>query len=320
MKRILFLTLVLMSSALVQAQDCYEPLLNKGIAEYNAGNYETAKKKWTGALDCPDLTNAQRQILNDWIAKVQNMPTPAVYTPPAYTFQETVRQGNDPEMIFVKGGTFKMTDKYIVTLDSYYIGKYEVTQKQWREIMDTNPSEFKNCDECPVENVSFEDIQAFLFKLNIKTGKKYYLPTEAQWEFAARGGNQSKGYIYAGISSTSLLYRYMNFCDKSCKYSWAYKEQNDGHINTAPVGQLLPNELDIFDMSGNVWEWCSDYWSDSYPKGSVTNPKGSTSESSHVLRGGSWYSFEFDCRISNRFKGTSSSHFNYIGFRVARHD
>ncbi|HPE35333.1 MAG TPA: SUMF1/EgtB/PvdO family nonheme iron enzyme, partial [Bacteroidales bacterium] len=227
-------------------------------------------------------------------------------------FTETVANLN-LEMVFVKGGTFTMgctseqesdcnndeKPSHQVTISDFYIGKYEVTQKQWREIMGDNPSYFKNCDNCPVEQVSWNDIQKFIEKLNQRTGKYFRLPTEAEWEFAARGGRQSRGFKYAGSNNIGEVAEY------------------DGNNNksTKPVGGRKANELGIYDMSGNVWEWCSD-WYGSYSSGSQINPQGPSSGSSRVLRGGGWLDGAQDCRVSYRNGGTPDSHAGY-GFRLA---
>jgi len=198
------------------------------------------------------------------------------------------------EMVHVQGGTFMMgctaeqgsdcfSDEkpaHQVTVSSFNIGKYEVTQAQWKAVMGNNPSYFKG-DNLPVENVSWDDVQEFISKLNAKTGKKYRLPTEAEWEFAARGGNSSKGYMYSGSNTLSNV---------------AWYEDNSGE-KTHPVGSKQPNELGIYDMSGNVYEWCSD-WYGVYTSAAQTNPKGASSGSYRVLRGGSWYNTAVFCRVA----------------------
>ena len=217
------------------------------------------------------------------------------------------------EMIFVKGGTFTMgataeqgsdafdfeKPTHSVTVSDFYIGKYEVTQAQWRAVMGSNPSCFKG-DNLPVENVSWNDVQEFITKLNAQTGKKYRLPTEAEWEYAARGGNQSKGYKYSGSNSISNI---------------AWYDANSNKM-THIVGQKSPNELGIYDMSGNVWEWCQD-WYGSYSSSSQTNPTGPSSGSYRVLRGGCWYTFAGICRVSNLTYYNPDYRSRCYGFRLA---
>ena len=216
------------------------------------------------------------------------------------------------DMAYVKGGTFTMgataeqgSDAYdwekpthSVTVSDFYIGKYEVTQAQWKAVMGSNPSRWKG-DNLPVENVSWNDIQEFIQKLNAQTGKKFRLPTEAEWEYAARGGNQSKGYKYSGSNSIGDV-------------AWYYDNSSS---KTHPVGQKTPNELGIYDMSGNVWEWCGD-WYGSYSSSSQTNPTGPSSGSFRVLRGGSWSYIAGSCRVSRRSYDPDYRSDNY-GFRLA---
>ena len=221
----------------------------------------------------------------------------------AYT--ETVN-GLNLKMILVEGGKFSMGSKigdsdekpvHNVTLDSYYIGETEITQAQWRAIMGSNPSGYTG-DNRPVEMVSWEDAQKFCKKLSELTGKKYVLPTEAQWEYAARGGNKSKGYTYSGS----------NNIDEVAKHA----PSSSGHSN---VKSKKPNELGIYDMSGNVWEWCSD-WYGSYSSSAQTNPQGPTSGIYRVLRGGSWNDYSSGCRVVSRdYYRPSFRGYNY-GFRV----
>lgn len=226
-------------------------------------------------------------------------------------FTEKV-SGVEIEMIYVKGGTFRMgateeqgDDAYgdekpvhSVTLSDYYIGKFEVTQGLWKAIMDNNnPSKFQNGDDYPVEKVCWDDIQTFLTKLNELTGKKYALPTEAQWEYAARGGVKSRGYKYSGSNTIDDVAWY------------------DDNYSTHPVGTKLPNELGIYDMSGNVWEWCSD-WYGSYSSESQSNPTGPSTGSGRVLRGGSWFNNARYCRVSNRGHYNPSTRSGDYGFRV----
>ena len=219
----------------------------------------------------------------------------------------------DSDMEKVSGGTFSMgatseqgsdagyneSPTHSVTLSDYYIGKYEVTQALWQSIMGGNPSYFKG-DNLPVENVSWNDCQTFITKLNQLTGLKFRLPTEAEWEYAARGGNKSKGYKYAGSNTIGQVAWY----------------NGNSSSKTHPVGQKLPNELGIYDMSGNVWEWCQDWYGD-YNSSSQTNPTGPSSGSYRVARGGGCYNDATGCRVSGRDGGYPTDALNYLGFRLA---
>ena len=186
-----------------------------------------------------------------------------------------------------------------VTVSSFQMGKYEVTQAQWRAVMGSNPSNFSGCDNCPVDDVRWNDVQDFIRKLNVKTGKNYRLPTEAEWEFAARGGNKSKGYKYGGGNNLSNV-------------GWYY--DNSGS-KTHAVGQKQANELGIYDMSGNVWEWCGDWYGD-YSSSSQANPKGPSYGSNRVLRGGSWYYDAGYCQVSHRGNRNPGNRASHNGFRL----
>ena len=215
-------------------------------------------------------------------------------------------------MVYVSGGTFTMgatseqgsdaeSDEkptHSVTVSGFYICKYEVTQALWEAVMGSNPSDWKG-DNLPVENVSWEDCQTFIRKLNALTGKNFRLPTEAEWEFAARGGNNSRGYKYAGSNIIGDV-------------AWYW---NNGSEKTHVVGTKSPNELGIYDMSGNVWEWCQD-WKGSYSSASQTNPTGPSSGSNRVMRGGCWYYIAGYCRSSDRDGGTPDRRYDISGFRL----
>ncbi len=218
------------------------------------------------------------------------------------------------EMIAVKGGTFTMggtseqgsdaegdeRPTHSVTLSDYYIGKFEVTQKLWKAVMGNDPSYFKG-NNLPVEQVSWNDVQEFVRKLNQKTGANFRLPTEAEWEYAARGGNKSREYKYSGGSNINDV-------------AWYTSTTNDS--GTKPVGTKSPNELGIYDMSGNVYEWCQDWYGD-YSSGSQTNPTGPSSGSRRVLRGGGWYNSAWSCRVSYRDDINPDRRDNFNGFRLA---
>ncbi len=212
------------------------------------------------------------------------------------------------EMVYVEGGTFQMGSNdgeadekpvHSVTLNTFYIGKYEVTQKQWQDVMGSNPSGFTGCNNCPVENVSWNDIQDFIRRINAKTGSNYRLPTEAEWEYAARGGNKSRGYKYSGSHDIDAV---------------AWNDGNSGS-KTHAVGQKQANELGIYDMSGNVWEWCSDRFG-GYSSYSQNNPQGPSSGSYRVYRGGGWGSYAQFCRASLRLSFSPGGRGGNLGFRL----
>ena len=186
-----------------------------------------------------------------------------------------------------------------VTLSSYYIGETEVTQELWQTVMGSNPSYFKGFHR-PVEEVSWEDCQEFIRRLNQKTGRNFRLPTEAEWEYAARGGRKSNGSKYVGGSSMDDVAWY------------------DGNSNsqTHDVGQKRPNELGLYDMAGNVWEWCQDWYGD-YSSSAQTNPKGPSSGSGRVDRGGGWDYYAGGCRVSDRGCYNPSNRINDLGLRLA---
>ncbi len=221
------------------------------------------------------------------------------------------------DLVAVEGGSFMMGSpnteanrhdneyQHHVTLSSFYISKYQVTQAQWEAVMGilttlSNPSHFKG-DNLPVESVSWDDIQVFVTKLNQKTGKNFRLPTEAEWEYAARGGNKSQGYIYAGSNNLNEVAWY----------------RDNSNRKTYPVGRKKPNELGIYDMSGNIWEWCQDWYDEDYYKNSPTNnPTGPTSGSNRVLRSCSWYDNAAYCRVANRDCCSPDYRFHDYGFRL----
>ena len=226
------------------------------------------------------------------------------------------------KMVVVQGGTFTMgataeQDSYAesnelpthqVTLSSYSIGQTEVTQELWQAVMGSNPSYFQASTDAnygtnlqrPVEQVSWNDCQTFITKLNQMTGKNFRLPTEAEWEYAARGGNRSQGYKYAGSNAVGGVAWYI---------------ENSGRT-THPVATKAPNELGLYDMSGNVQEWCQD-WYGSYSGDAQTNPSGPASGSHRVYRGGNWDCFFMYCLVPFRCHYTPSYTYDGLGLRLA---
>jgi len=218
----------------------------------------------------------------------------------------------EPEMVFVKGGCFEMGDTFDegeddespvhqICVNDFYIGKYEVTQTEWSEIIETR-SDVNDSDNYPVENVSWEDVHNYIIKLNKKTGKKYRLPTEAEWEYAARSGGEKERW--AGTSDEPELK----------DYAW-YEDNSDRMAH--PVGQKKPNRLGIHDMCGNVWEWVFDnYDGQYYGSGPKNNPNGPLNGFFRVLRGGSWLNAPMDVRAADRGRCIPMDWFQNEGFRL----
>ena len=220
------------------------------------------------------------------------------------------------KMVSVGGGTFTMgataeqgtnyplSDEYPihdVTLSHFWIGQTEVTEALWTAVMGSNPSIKVLGDNYPVDNVTWEDCQTFIGKLNELTGEKFRLPTEAEWEFAARGGTLSKGYMFSGSNTGSDV-------------TW-YAYSSSKHV----VATKAANELGLYDMSGNINEWCNDwYYSKYYSYSPINNPAGPPSGEYRVYRGGSWGSSLGYCRVSTRSYYTPTTSNKYLGLRLAR--
>ena len=292
-------------SNLSAQRGCCDNNYNAGNKALIAKNYSEAIRFFTQGIGCGDKCNYDfaaliKQVKNGGktagMAKIKPKPessTPSVSTPFVA-----------PQMVKVDGGTFQMgsdaqSDEkplHSVTVSDFYIGKYEVTQAEWQSIMGKNPSVFKGTN-LPVENVSWNDVQDFLQKINAKTSKKYRLPTEAEWEFAARGGNKSNGYIYSGSNDIESI-------------AWYSKNSNN---KTHDVGQRSANELGIYDMSGNVWEWCQDLYR-RYPN---SNDISYYDMFSRVFRGGVWNLNFGACRSTFRRDNMSVNPSNDLGFRLA---
>lgn len=226
--------------------------------------------------------------------------------------------GVEFKMIAVKGGKFQMGEEskwyefgkdnriHSVTLSDYYIGETLVTQELWKAVMGINPSNFKDGENLPVDSVNYNDCVKFVEKLNsllsgqLPNGRKFRLPTEAEWEFAARGGNRSNGFLYAGSNNADDV---------------AWYGANSASV-THPVKQKHANELGLYDMSGNVWEWCNDWYED-YEELAQKNPQGPSYGSNRVLRGGSWYDFELGCRVAFRYASSPDYREFHNGLRLA---
>ena len=266
----------------------------------------TAVKAGTATITVTDTENNQTATVE---VTVKEEETPYI---PVKT-ETFVVNGVSFTMVGVEGGSFMMGSpdddseadssekpSHQVTLSSFAIGETEVTQALWQAVMGSNPSPFEDDINCPVEMVNWEDCQTFISKLNSLTGRQFHLPTEAQWEYAARGGNKSLGYKYSGSNDIGSV------------AWWGNNSGNLLHI----VKTKAPNELGIYDMSGNVCEWCSD-WYGSYSSESQTNPTGPSSGRGRVVRGGFSSSGTNLCRSTCRGSGGPSDHNSQYGLRLA---
>ncbi|MDR0307819.1 MAG: formylglycine-generating enzyme family protein [Chitinispirillales bacterium] len=260
------------------------------------------------------------------------------------------------KMVFVEGGTFVMgagddeqaegysidneKPAHSVTVDDFYIGKYLITQKEWQKVMGINITAHRDKvapevllrgvgDDNPMYFVTWDNIQEFISKLNSMTGKIYRLLTEAEWEYAARGGIKSKKYKYAGNDNIDDVAWYnvnsgvgnLNGDKWTYEYTMSYPEQYNELLgcnksSTHPVGSKKPNELGIYDMSGNVFEWVSD-WSGNYNPSPQINPTGAPSGTLGIIRGGSWANHKTHCRLSSRYFFLPTVPYATIGFRLA---
>ncbi len=267
-----------------------------------------------------DATKPGRNLTLFWHPQIEGLPNGN------WQFTIAAKSWN---FILVEGGTFRMGSNdgnsdekpiHEVAISSFWLSKYQVTQKEWQEVMGSNPSRFKG-NNLPVEQISWHDAIEYCNKRSIKEGLTpcysgsgnnvtcnwnadgYRLPTEAEWEYAARGGNKSKGYKYSGSNRLGDV---------------AWYDSNSGS-KTHPVGQKSPNELGIYDMSGNVWEWCWDWYDSSYyNKSPKRDPRGATSGQYRLLRGGSWLFNVINCRVAYRSYYTPTNRYRSIGFRVSR--
>lgn len=230
-----------------------------------------------------------------------------------------------PQMVVIPPGNFKMgsndgnaNEKPVHQVNikqAFAVGRTEVTQGQWKLIMGNNPSKFKKCgDACPVEQVSWDDAQKFIQKLNSMTGKQYRLPTEAEWEYAARAGSTT-AYPWGDQAS----HEYANYGKDECCGGMA--QGRDKWVNTSPVGSFPPNAFGLYDMTGNVWEWTDDGYHDSYvgaPTDGGTWPSYGGNSQNRVLRGGSWYYFAQYSQVTFRTHSDPAFRGNSFGFRIAQ--
>lgn len=273
----------------------------------------TLMKESVGAGIVNQQQSENQQSSNTYVASSSNNSSgsPSVASG-SNAISIPVKDGISIEMVKVEAGTFmmgatsEMKDPYdwekpvhqVTLTNDYYMGKYEVTQALWQAVMGNNPSHFKG-ENLPVETVNWNECQEFISKLNSMTGRKFRLPTEAEWEYAARGGKKSRGYQYSGSNSISDV---------------AWYDGNSGS-KTHPVGTKQANELGIYDMSGNVYEWCSDRYG-FYSSSSQTNPTGAYFMSRRVGRGGCWDCNAWYCRSSFRNGSTPDSRDSGLGLRL----
>ena len=266
---------------------------------------------WPGALEDLDLEAMEAQIKQLEEEEKQQKAVEAKRKAEQEAQRPSRPHALAGEMVKIPGGTFQMGSNdgddderpvHRVSIPAFEMGKYEVTQQQWREVMGSNPSVIKNCDTCPVENVSWDDVQAFLKALNQKIGGNYRLPSEAEWEYACRGGGRQQKYCGGNNNPESL----------------AWYDANSGY-KTHPVGQKQPNALGLYDMSGNLREWVEDCWNGSY-SGAPADGSAWTRGDCHsrVNRGGSWYNHPVRLRSANRFRHKPDNRDDLQGFRLAQ--
>ena len=291
---------------------------------FSAEGYETTTQSVT--VTAGKMATCSATLKKKQAQQPAQQPTPSTTPSTSSASSQTfTANGVSFKMIRVEGGTFTMgatseqgsdadSDEkpaHQVTLSSYYIGETEVTQALWQAVMGSTVSQQRDKankewplrgvgTNYPMYYISWDECQEFVRKLNSLTGQSFRLPTEAQWEFAARGGNKSQGYKYSGSNTLGNV---------------AWYTDNSGS-ETHPVKTKSPNELGIYDMSGNVWEWCQD-WYGSYSSSSQTNPTGASSGSYRVSRGGGWNGDAGNCRVSLRFNFSPGHRNFYLGLRLA---
>lgn len=293
------------------SQPAAEPMVESKTEVIGEGKKST--KKWWIIAACVAVAAVVGIVCAKFLSVGEDMEQKTESAPQLGSQTFTVN-GVKFTMVPVEGGTFTMGatseqgsdalegeyPAHQVTLSDYYIGQTEVTQALWKAVMGSNPSDSKG-DNLPVEQVSWDDCQVFIQKLNQLTGKQFRLPTESEWEYAARGGRKSRGYKYAGGNDIGLV---------------AWYDGNSGN-ETHTVATKQANELGVYDMSGNVEEWCSDYWYDGYQSSSQSDPQGPSSGSARVGRGGSFFFNARYCRVSNREYYTPDFRTFDLGLRLS---
>lgn len=309
---------ILVSSLLFYKPFCERRCVGYSVRPVSPQSMKTTRSTTSSASSSPSTTN--------------NPSTSSTTTSYSLSKQTFTVNGVSFTMVRVEGGTFTMgaTEEQVshlwdkekpahqVTLSTFSIGETEVSQELWEAVMESTPSYFKG-PEHPMECVSWDDCQDFIQQLNAATGKSFRLPTEAEWEYAARGGNRSRGYKYAGSNNLDEVGWYWeNSGDSRQSGEWSSDKLTSNHCQTHPVAQKQSNELGLYDMSGNVWEWCSDWYDFNYhSSSSQTNPKGPTSGYFRVSRGGSCDSPANRCYSSSRAGGGSGLRRGHLGLRLA---
>ncbi len=286
---------------------------SENLYRHLAGMPRAVKPKIGRIIELPPINR------RDEVVEVERKPAPPslILEPPKpqlrhENFVEDLGNGVKLEMIAIPGGSFLMGSEdftntkpvHRVTLSPFYIGKFQVTQQQWQAVRGENPSHFKG-NNLPVENVSWNDATRFCLKLSEKTGKEYRLPTEAEWEYACLAGSTGK-YCFGD--------------DEALLKDYAWYNENSGS-KTHPVGEKKPNNWGLYDMHGNVWEWCQDWYDANYyaelsKKGEAVNPQGPANENTRVLRGGSWLNNPLLARAVFRVNNRPAIRDDNFGFRV----
>ena len=309
------LLFALLANGFAKAQnddsECWD-MLSRAKKKYLENGEAEAREQFRLLIStCPGSVANEAQ---EWLRKQKNKQSNSRSSGYNSEIETFTVNGVAFKMVKVAGGIFQMgatseqgksarkdeKPVHSVTLSDYYIGQTEVTQELWKAVMCNNPSNFKRNNRQPVEKVSWYDCQEFIRRLNRLTGKNFRLPTEAEWEYAARGGNKSGGYKYSGS-------------DNEVDVAWYCGNSGD---ETHPVAQKQANELGLYDMSGNVWEWCQD-WYGKYSSNSQTNPTGPSTGSRRVLRGGSWDYYARFVRVSFRGNNLPVNRYVYFGLRLA---
>ena len=349
--RLLFLLLLCcgMTFTLVGQNICYDEQLKEGDDYLKQGNQKQAVDAWKAAIKyCSPNTN-QRATLDNRIRDAEN----ALNTPSVTSSKPNL--DIEPSTVLVQGGTFKMGGEdgdsdekpvHSVTLSAFYMGKYEITNAQFVKFLNekgnqsegtvewinlsgnyedekcrivqsgSNFSVVSGYDNYPVIYVSWYGAKAYCTWLASKTGKSYRLPTEAEWEYAA--GNGSRHTKYSWGNGDPSVQKGGNVADETMKKKLNYAifdGYTDGYVYTAPVGTFAANDFGLYDMTGNVWEWCSD-WPDRYSSSAQTNPTGAVTGFNRVYRGGGWGSRPLNCRVANHDGNPPAYRIYDLGFRV----